>query len=59
MGGLALALLLVAELVLSVSLFGRTLATHLATYLEPAGYLGLLGQFVFAAFPLVQSRMRD
>jgi hypothetical protein len=52
MGATALALLLSAELALSVLLFGRTPAEHWAHYGEVAEQLGLAGQLGFAALPL-------
>ena len=54
MGGVALVLLLGAELGLSVLAFGRTIAEHLASYGSPAGALGLAGQVAFALFPLLR-----
>lgn len=54
MGGVAFALLMVAELGLSVLLFKQTVIDHLATYKTAAGVMGLLMQIGFALFPLVQ-----
>ena len=54
MGGLAFLLLMAAELGLSLALFGRTPAAHLATYGRPAAALGLAAQLAFAALPLVR-----
>lgn len=54
MGGIAFGLLMIAEAALGMLGFGRTLAEHLAHYLSPAGMVGLLGQLVFAAFPILQ-----
>ena len=53
MGGLAFALLILAETLLGLALFGRTLAGQVATYAEPEGYLGLSAQVLFALMPLV------
>jgi hypothetical protein len=53
MGAVALAALLVLELVVSIAILGRTPAAHLAGYGTPAGLLGLAAQLVFAAFPLL------
>jgi len=53
MGGVAFALLMVAELGLSV-LLGRTLTEHFGAYRHAPGILGLAGQVAFAAFPLVR-----
>lgn len=55
MGGVAFALLMVAELGLSMLGFGRTLAEHLDIYRHLPGQLGLAGQIAFAAFPVVQA----
>ncbi len=55
MGLTALALLLLAEAALSVLLAGRTLAEHLALYAQGAHQLGLGGQLLFAAWPVVRA----
>jgi hypothetical protein len=55
MGAGALALLLLAEAALSVLLAGRSLGEHLALYTQAAHQLGLAGQLVFAAWPVVRS----
>lgn len=55
MGGLAFALLMLAELGVSILAFGRTPAEHLATYRNAASQLGLAAQLAFALFPLVQA----
>jgi hypothetical protein len=52
MGGTAFLWLMLAELALSLA-FGRTMGEHLAGLLTPPGLLGLAGQFVFAALPVV------
>lgn len=57
MGVTALVLLLMAEIMLSVALFGRTAAEHFAAYGELGAQLGLAGQIVFALFPLLQLRL--
>lgn len=57
MGGLALVLLLVAELALSTLLFGRSLPEHLAHYSTLPGALGFAGQGVFGLIPLLRSRV--
>lgn len=54
MGFSALLFLLSAEVILSVWLSGLSLQQHFTLYLKPAAQLGLIGQLVFAAFPLVQ-----
>ena len=51
-----LALLLVFEAVLGVTLFGRTLAAQVAAFATAAGLLGLAAQLVAAAMPLWLSR---
>jgi len=58
MGAVALACLLAAEAGLSMVLGGRSLAGHLALYLEPAHALGLAGQGLFAIWPWLQARQR-
>jgi hypothetical protein len=52
MGATAFLWLMLAELGLSLA-FGGTLATHLAAMAAPAGLLGLGGQLLFAALPLI------
>jgi hypothetical protein len=54
MGGVALALLLVAELGLGLFGFGRGLAEQVAAWASPVGMLGLAGQLAFGAIPFVQ-----
>lgn len=44
MGGVGFALLMVAEMVLAVSLFGQPMAAHLAHYATWPGAIGLAGQ---------------
>ena len=51
MGGLALLLLVGAELVLAALLLSRP------DYREPAVLLGVAGQLAFALFPLLQARL--
>jgi len=53
MGLLAFAILMLLEVTLSLTLFGNTLAQHVARYGEPVAWLGLAGQLVFAAMPLI------
>jgi hypothetical protein len=57
MGGIAFALLMIAEGSLSMLVFGRTAAQHLASYSRPASALGLCAQMAFAIIPLVQLRL--
>lgn len=57
-GGVALVVLLALEWALGVLLLGRTWSEHLAGYTTAAGVLGLLGQTLFAAFPLLHPARR-
>jgi hypothetical protein len=59
MGMIAFAMLIVAEVVLGLTLFGRSLAQQFATYGTPAGLLGLGGQVAFGLMPLLQSTLCD
>lgn len=54
MGGLAFALLLLAELLVGAMLFGRTPGEHFALYKEPSYALGLAAQIGFGLMPLIQ-----
>lgn len=56
MGGVALVLLLTAELLLSLALFGGTAAGFAAALGTPEGAAGLAGQVAFAAMPLLVKR---
>jgi hypothetical protein len=56
MGGVAFALLLLAELLMGVLLFGRTIAEHFALYREDSYALGLAAQIGFAVMPIMQLR---
>ncbi len=58
MGFTGFALLMLAELALGLFGFGRSLATQLAAWTEPAGLIGLAGQIAFGAIPLLQARRR-
>ena len=58
MGGLAFALLLLAELVAGALLFGRTPGEHFALYREASYALGLAAQIAFGLMPLIQTRQR-
>jgi hypothetical protein len=55
MGGVAFALLMLAELGVSVFGFGRSPAQHLASYQTLRAQLGLVAQLGFALFPLIQA----
>lgn len=54
MGVFAFALLMFAELAVSVFGFGRTVAEHLASYRATGAQLGLAAQLLFALLPLIQ-----
>jgi hypothetical protein len=54
MGGIAFAVLLVAEIGVSVFGFGRSLSAHLDQYRQLPALIGLVGQVAFASFPIVQ-----
>jgi hypothetical protein len=54
MGALAFAVLMVAEAVLSVTLFGRPFGAFLAALATPPGALGLAGQISFALMPALR-----
>ncbi|WP_310497240.1 hypothetical protein [Sandarakinorhabdus sp.] len=54
MGAAAFMLVMAGELALSVLVFGRTPAEHLAVLMRTDGLLGLGSQLLFAAFPLLQ-----
>jgi low temperature requirement protein LtrA len=51
MGGMAFALLMAAEICVSMFESGRSLSGHLAHYHYMPAMLGLAGQLAFAAFP--------
>ena len=59
MGGVAFLLLMGAELGLSLFAVGGTAREHFANYGQAAPLIGLLGQLVFAAFPLFRRRRPD
>lgn len=54
MGGLAISVLLGAEIGVSVLGFGRALSAHVAQYQQLPALLGLAGQCLFALFPVIQ-----
>lgn len=56
MGATAFVLLMAAEAALTVFGEAGTLARHFQAYREPARQLGLAGQFLFAAFPIILMR---
>ncbi len=55
MGATAFALLMIAELCLSILGMNRTLGDHLAALGSPSGLIGLFGQALFALFPALQA----
>lgn len=59
MGFVAFSLTMLAELLLSVMLFGQTVREHFATYAHFLGLIGLAAQALFAIFPYVQSARRE
>lgn len=58
MGAVAFALLMLAEVFLSVTLFNRTLNEFADALTTPPGLLGLGGQILFGLMPLLH-RMRE
>lgn len=52
-GALAFTLLLASELVLAVTVFGRSPGQWFAALFNTSGLLGLAGQLVFAAMPAI------
>jgi hypothetical protein len=58
MGGIAMALLFVAEIVLGLSLFGQTPSQSLTEALVLPGLIGLIGQVMFGLMPLLESAKR-
>lgn len=55
-GGLAFALLMVAECALGVAMMGMTPAQWLAEFRQPHALLGLAGQLLFALMPWWRTR---
>lgn len=54
MGVLAFGFLMLAEVVLSVGLFGRSMSEYAGDLTTPHGLVGLGGQVAFALMPLVR-----
>ena len=54
MGGMAFALLMLAETLLGITLFGRSLASILATMATLPGLVGLAGQIGFGLVPALR-----
>lgn len=59
MGGIALALLLIAEVSLGALGFGRSLWEQISRYRMLPDLLGLMGQLAFAAIPCIQLQMSN
>jgi uncharacterized membrane protein len=57
MGAIAFVTLLFAEIGVSVVVFGRSLAEHLAGYQSVPGVIGLAAQICFASFPFLQAEI--
>ena len=55
MGAVAFALLMAAELALSLFAVGGSVAKHFAAYRGGAPLIGLLGQIAFAVFPILRT----
>ncbi len=55
MGAVAFALVMIAELGVSVFVFGRTPTAHLESFRAADTVLGLLMQMLFALFPIIQT----
>lgn len=53
MGALAFGLLMLAETLVGIALFGRTPSQQAESYRNLPNLIGLLGQIAFALFPLV------
>ena len=56
MGAVAFALLMLAEVTLSLTAFDRSLADYVRHLITPHGLTGLTGQLVFALMPVLQLR---
>jgi hypothetical protein len=57
-GAVAFALLMLAEVGLSMLLAGRSMAEHVDLYTQLPHQLGLVGQLMFAVFPWIQARVQ-
>lgn len=58
MGLVAFLLLMLAEVVLAIAVFGLTPSAHFEHWLTPAGAIGLAGQALFGAFPAIRAARR-
>ena len=58
MGVVAFALLMLAEMGVSVFAFGRSIEDHFAAYRSSQGVIGLIAQIAFAFIPLMQRNWR-
>ena len=54
MGAVAFALLMLAELALSLALFGRTMNDFTQSLTTPHGMVGLAGQVIFGLMPVLR-----
>ena len=59
MGVVAFVTLMVLELGLSIIVFHRSIAEHVATYSTSPGRIGLSAQILFAVFPVLQLWVRS
>jgi hypothetical protein len=58
MGAIAFAVLMLAELGVSVFVFSKSMVEHLAGYWSVPGVIGLAAQVCFATFPFLQASRR-
>lgn len=58
MGAVAFALLMVAELTLSLTLFGSSINDFAQTLTTPHGIIGLAGQILFGLMPVIQLKSK-
>jgi hypothetical protein len=56
MGGIAFVLLIAAEFLLGVAVFGRTVPQLVAAWSTPSGLIGLAAQAVFALIPFAHAQ---
>ena len=59
MGAFALLLLLIAEAMLAVGLFGLSLQQHLVSYTQAGPLIGLAAQLLYAGFPVIRAQTRE
>lgn len=58
MGAVAFALLMLAEVGVSVFAFGKPIEDYFVAYWSPQGVIGLVAQIAFAFFPVMQRTQR-